>query len=79
MIPYTLDADLSIFAEEYEDKIKSRFRGNKVVSLYVTNGMKFKGYELRVVGCDFTFDLFLHYKVNNRKQCNYYHSVKIFR
>ena len=65
-----------MFAEEYEDKIKETLRGNPVINLWLTLGMKKKGYEMRLNGCQFTFDLFLHYKLSDKKLCNYFHAAK---
>ena len=76
MVPYTTDADLSIFASEYEDNIKDTFLGDPIAPLKVTHGLKRKGYEFRLFGCGFTFDIFLNYRLNNKKQCSSYHGTK---
>ena len=41
--------------------------------MWLTLGMRKKGFEIRSRGCGFTFDIFLNYKVNKTNQCTYYH------
>jgi hypothetical protein len=67
---------MSIFAEDYKDEIKKTFLGNPIIPLWTSNGLKKKNYELRMGGCSFTFDLFLNYKLDDNKHCNYYHATK---
>jgi hypothetical protein len=78
-IPHTGDADLTMFADEYEDKIKQTFLGNPKVNIWLSLGMKRKAYEFRMSGCDFTFDLFFMYKLSEKRYCSYYHVNKIIR
>jgi hypothetical protein len=67
---------MSIFAEDYKDEIKEKFLGNPITPLWTSNGLKKKNYEFRFGGCSFTYDLFLNYKLDDNKQCNYYHATK---
>ena len=62
-----------MFADEYENTIKNTFKGNPILTLWMTNGLKNKGFELRMSGCGYSFDIFLHYKLNKKKQCTYFH------
>ena len=71
---------MSLSVDEYDDRIKNEFKSNKIVNLWLTLGLKKKGFELRTRGCSYTFDLFLNYKINETNQCSYYHtSNKLFR
>ena len=44
--------------------------------LWTSNGLKKKNYELRLGGCLFTYDLFLNYKLNDSRLCNFIHFEK---
>lgn len=39
IIPHTQDVDLAIWADEYENKIKEQFLGNKIVRVWGTLGL----------------------------------------
>jgi hypothetical protein len=67
---------MSIFAENYKDIIKKTFLGNPIISLWASNGLKKKNYELRMSGCSYTYDLFLNYKHFASKRFHFFHAAK---
>ena len=79
VIPFTTDADFSMYADDFDLKTKELFFGNKLLYLYMSLGLRQSNFELRLSGCSFVFDLFLSYKKHSlTKQCNYYHADKIY-
>ena len=72
IIPHTQDVDVAIWAHEYDDRIKKHFLGNKIVRVWGTLGLKNDSYEFRLYNDQFTFDMFLVYKLNLTHQwCGY--------
>ena len=52
------------------------FLGNPITYIRVSHGLKEKNYELRLMGCSFTYDIFLNFKLKDNRQCSFYHGDK---
>jgi hypothetical protein len=77
VIPHTTDIDIAMTADEYDERIDAKFLGNPLVYLRQTLGKKKYSYEMRFLGCDFVYDIFILYKLSPKKYCNYFHSESV--
>ena len=64
--------DFAIWSHNYEDKLLKKFLGNKIVNVYSTLGLVKEAFVLRLLSQDFSFDIFLIYKLNETHQWNGY-------
>ena len=66
IIPFTIDADLSVPIEYYTDEIMQHFLGNPNVELWAVQGLQKDSMELRLVDrrYAFQFDIFFIYSLN---------------
>ncbi len=62
--PHTNDIDFSIWAHDYEKKIKKHFLANKNVRIWAQLGLLKDSLEFRLIG-NFSVDLFLNYIHNS--------------
>ena len=75
IIPFTVDVDIAMSYEEYDETIKQKFRsGDKDLYLWLQIGQKKNSLEFRLGGCAFTYDLFFLYKISPKRYCNFYHN-----
>lgn len=78
IIPFSQDADMSMMSDEFDKKLQNEFMGskttNKAVKIWLTLGIPVNSFEMRMSGCDFTYDLMLTYKRTQTKQCISYHA-----
>ena len=64
IIPYTEDADIGMWIEEFDQRIIDNFTNNKKLTLLLSFGLPNESYELRFVDKDFQYDCFFIYKYN---------------
>ncbi|CAF0853075.1 unnamed protein product [Brachionus calyciflorus] len=65
IIPHTHDTDLGMFIEDFEPKVKEKFRGDKITPLIAQFGNLNDSYELRVGSNDFWVDIFYFHEHNS--------------
>ena len=68
VIPYTQDADIGLWIEEFEEKIIDKFIGNEKIRLLLSFGNPNDSYELRFTDDFFQYDAFYLYKHNATHQ-----------
>ena len=67
------DVDVSIFASDYDERVKKSFMGNKRVSIRLVYGIPTDMYEFRMRNDYNFFDLFLFYMQNETHMYSGYH------
>ncbi|CAF1246082.1 unnamed protein product [Adineta ricciae] len=71
LIPYTLDADFGLYAEEYDETVRSHFLGNPITYLWGALGLVNDSLEFRLYTGRFTLDLFWAYRDGDHRWCGY--------
>ena len=70
IIPHTTDADLMLRANDYDEKIIEKFKGDKLTPLFSTLGLLNDSLEIRLTNSKkprFTYDLFLAYEFSEKE------------
>ncbi|CAF3996922.1 unnamed protein product [Adineta steineri] len=71
LIPFTLDADFGLYAENYDESIRNHFLGNPITYLWGALGLVNDSLEFRLYTGRFTLDLFWAYRDGDQRWCGY--------
>ena len=67
-IPFTDDADIGMWIEEFYKRKFEKLCKNKKLTLLLSFGLPSESYELRFIDKDFQYDCFFIYKYNSTHQ-----------